>query len=113
MFRSFLAAMAALCLLPRPVSAADETLQKFVYEKAEMGLPFRISMYASDEATAKAAADAAYERIAVLNSIFSDYDSDSELSRLSQTSGQGKVVPVSTPLWEVLVRAQKYAEHSD
>jgi len=113
MFRSFLAVLAAFCLLLRPVLAADEPLQKFVYEKAEMGLPFRISMYAPDEATAKAAADAAYERIAVLNSIFSDYDSDSELSRLSQTSGQGKVVPVSTPLWEVLVRAQKYAERSD
>jgi thiamine biosynthesis lipoprotein len=93
--------------------ADDEGLQKFVYEKAEMGLPFRISMYAPDEATAKAAADAAYDRISVLNGIFSDYDSDSELSRLSQTSGQGKAVHLSTPLWEVLVRAQEYAARSD
>src|ERR1700729_1131410 len=112
MFRSFVI-LAAFCWAIHSVFTADEVLQKFVYEKAEMGLPFRISMYASDEATAKAAADAAYDRIAVLNSIFSDYDSDSELSRLSQTSGQGKAIPVSTPLWEVLVRAQKYAEHSD
>ena len=112
MFRSFVI-LVAFCLAIHSAFAADEALQKFVYEKAEMGLPFRISMYAPDEATAKAAADAAYDRIAVLNSIFSDYDSDSELSRLSQTSGQGKAVPVSTPLWEVLVRAQKYAEHSD
>lgn len=94
-------------------SLADEPLQKFVYEKAEMGLPFRISMYAKDEATAKAAADAAYERISVLNSILSDYDSDSELSKLSRTSGQGKVVPVSTDLWRVLERAQQYAVRSD
>ncbi|MEI9896369.1 MAG: FAD:protein FMN transferase [Chthoniobacter sp.] len=94
-------------------SRAGEALQKFVYEKAEMGLPFRISMYAQDEATAKAAADAAFERIAVLNSILSDYDSDSELSRLSQSSGQGKAVPVSSDLWRVLVRAQEYAARSD
>ena len=92
---------------------ADEPLQKFVYEKAEMGLPFRISLYAKDEATAKSAAEAAFDRIAVLNSILSDYDSDSELSRLSRTSGQGKVVPVSTDLWRVLVRAQEFAARSD
>ena len=90
----------------------DDALQKFVFEKAEMGLPFRVSLYAADEATAKAAADAAFERIAVLNSILSDYDSDTELSRLSMTSGQGKIVPVSSALWKVLSRAQEFAELS-
>jgi thiamine biosynthesis lipoprotein len=84
-------------------------LLKFVFEKAEMGLPFRVSLYTTDAATAKAAADAAFERIAVLNSILSDYDSDTELSRLSMTSGQGKVVPVSSALWKVLSRAQEFA----
>ena len=93
-------------------AAEDAALQKFVFEKAEMGLPFRVSLYAADEATAKAAADAAFERIAVLNSILSDYDSDTELSRLSMTSGQGKIVPVSSALWKVLSRAQEFAELS-
>jgi len=110
--RSLLAAIAAFSLTVLS-SPAGEPLQKFVYEKAEMGLPFRISMYAQDEATAKAAAEAGFERIAVLNSILSDYDPDSELSRLSQTSGQGKAVPVSNDLWRVLVRAQEYASRSD
>ncbi|MEP6669569.1 MAG: FAD:protein FMN transferase [Chthoniobacter sp.] len=110
--RRILAALAAFSLTVLS-SPADEALQKFVYEKAEMGLPFRISMYAKDEATAKAAAEAAFDRVAVLNSILSDYDSDSELSRLSQTSGQGKAVPVSTDLWRVLERAQQYAVRSD
>jgi len=91
---------------------AEPELKKFVFEKAEMGLPFRISLYAADEATARAGADAAFERIAVLNSIMSDYDSDSELSRLSRSSGQGKAVPVSSALWKVLVRAQDFAERS-
>jgi FAD:protein FMN transferase len=48
-----------------------------------------------------------------LNGILSDYDPDSELSRLSRTSGQGKVVPVSTILWKVLSRAQEFAERTD
>ena len=87
--------------------------ERFAFEKAEMGMPFRITLYASDEAVAKAAADAAFDRIAVLNSTFSDYDSDSELSRLSRTAGQGKAVPVSRDLWLVIARAQALAERTD
>ena len=93
--------------------AADEGLKKFVFEKAEMGLPFRIFLYADDEVKARAGAEAGFARIAELNGVMSDYDSDSELSRLSHTSGQGRAVPVSPPLWTVLVQAQALAERSD
>ncbi len=94
--------------------AADESaLQKFVFEKAEMGLPFRISLYAADETAAKAGADAAFARIAELNGVMSDYDSDSELSRLSRTSGSGQAVPVSGDLWKVLARSQEFAQRSE
>ena len=78
-----------------------------------MGLPFRITLYAADEAVGKAAAEAAFERIEVLNGIFSDYESDSELSRLSRTAGQGRAVPVSRELWQVLARSQRLAEQTD
>ena len=98
-------------LLLLTARAAD--LQRFAFEKAEMGLPFRITLYASDEAVAKAAADAAFARIAVLNSVFSDYDSDSELSRLSRTAGLGKAVPVSRDLWLVIERAQALAVRTE
>lgn len=87
--------------------------ERFVFEKAEMGLPFRITLFAADREAARSAADAAFERIAELNAVLSDYDSDSELSRLSRTSGQGKVVPVSTDLWRVLERAQALAKRTD
>lgn len=98
--------------------AASATLQaappqRFAFEKAEMGLPFRVTLYADDETTAKAAADAAFARVAALNSILSDYDPDSELSRLSQTSGQGKAVPVSAELWTVLERARALSERTE
>lgn len=92
---------------------AEPALQRFVYEKAEMGLPFRLTFYAPDEASAKAAADAAFERIAVLNSILSDYDPESEISRLSRTSGEGRAVPVSTPLWRVLVAARHLSTRTE
>src|SRR5689334_21750486 len=81
------------------VATARGELKRFVYEKAEIGVPFRITLYSESEDLAKSASDAAFARVEVLNSILSDYEPDSELSRLSQSSGQGHAVPVSTDLW--------------
>ena len=103
----------ALFLLALTLPLHAEDLTRFVYEKAEMGLPFRITLYAPDEATAKTASDAAFERVAVLNSILSDYDPDSEISRLSRTAGQGRAVPVSGDLWRVLERGQQISARTE
>ncbi len=78
-----------------------------------MGLPFRIVLYAPDKISADAAAEAAYARIKQLNDILSDYDTDSELSRLSQTSGSDRAVPVGDDLWRMLERSQKVARETD
>lgn len=75
-------------------------------------MPFRIVLYASEQDAANQAADAAFLRIQQLNDIMSDYDPDSELNKLSHTSGQGKQVRVSEDLWIVLERAQSLAEQS-
>ncbi len=102
---------AFLLLLLLSIGHAEE-LKKFVYEKPEMGVPFRVSVYAGSEEAAKAAADAAFARVEELNAIFSDYEEDSELSRLSRTSGSGTRVKVSDPLWTVLERSQQISEQS-
>ena len=77
-----------------------------------MGTPFRIVLYARDKPSADTAADAAFARIKQLNDILSDYDTDSELSRLSQTAGSGKVVKVGDDLWRVLERSQQVARET-
>ena len=82
---------------------------RYAYEKAEMGLPVRVTLYAPDEPTARAAADRAFARVEALNAVFSDYDSDSELSRLSDSAGSGTAVPVGAELWRVLEFAQRVA----
>jgi thiamine biosynthesis lipoprotein len=87
-------------------------LSRYEFTKPEMGLPFRIVLYAPNEAKAKEAAYAAFTRIEQLNDILSDYDADSELSRLSRTSGSGQTVKVSDDLWLVLKRSQELAERS-
>jgi thiamine biosynthesis lipoprotein len=77
-----------------------------------MAVPFRIVLYAPSPNAAQGAADAAFQRIQQINDIMTDYDSDSELSRLSQTSGQNQNVAVSPDLWVVLQRAQELARRS-
>ncbi|MDB6027948.1 MAG: FAD:protein transferase [Verrucomicrobiales bacterium] len=91
----------------------DAQLQRFEFQKPEMGLPFRIVLYAPDEKKANEAAAAAFQRIGQLNDIMSDYDEESELTLLSKTAGQGKAVKVSDDLWRVLDRAQQLAKESD
>jgi thiamine biosynthesis lipoprotein len=105
---------AVVTLLCRPgFTRGEDALQKFAFEKAEMGVPFRITLYAADEQTAKRVAEEGFARVAELNRVFSDYEDDSELTRLSRTSGEGRAVKVSNDLWAVLSRAQVLAERTD
>jgi thiamine biosynthesis lipoprotein len=87
-------------------------LHRYEFDQAEMGVPFRIVLFAPSPAIASNAANAAFLRVKQLNDIMTDYDSDSELSKLSRTSGQGQSVYVHHDLWVVLERAQTLAEQS-
>jgi FAD:protein FMN transferase len=87
--------------------------QRFEFTETHMAVPFRIVLYAANPSQAKTAADAAFARVAELNTKLSDYDLDSELSKLSRMSGQGRFVPVSEDLWRVLEAAQHWAKRSD
>ena len=100
--------LCALCLSLWAGNACG-TEARYAYEKAEMGLPVRVTLYAPDEPTARAAADSAFKRVEALNTVFSDYDSDSELSRLSDSAGSETAVPVGPELWRVLEFAQRIA----
>jgi thiamine biosynthesis lipoprotein len=95
------------------VQSSKEALNRFEFERPEMGVPFRIVLYAPDAQKAEAAAQAAFHRVADLNQIMSDYETDSELNELSRTSGKGQSVHVSDDLWTVLEQAQHFAELSD
>ena len=87
-------------------------LDRFEFIQPQMGVPFRIVLYATDRPTAESAAHAAFARISELNDIMSDYDTDSELNRLSRTAGTDQAVPVSPDLWRVLEQSQALASRS-
>ena len=111
----FLALLPALLLAAGCATPSREapTLSRFEFTRPQMGLPFRIVLYAPDTNTAKAAAEAAFARISQLNDRLSDYDADSELSRLSRTSGEDRTVPISADLWAMLERSQALARRTD
>jgi thiamine biosynthesis lipoprotein len=88
-------------------------LSRFERSGTQMGVPFRMVVYATNQRAANKAMSAAFDRIAELNGIFSDYDSDSELSRLSRSSGPGNPVTVSPELRDILQVAQKISRQSD
>lgn len=76
-----------------------------------MGVRARIVLYADEQANAAEAARSAFERLAELDAVMSDYREASELMRLCDRAGAGPV-EVSAELFEVLDFAKELHERS-
>lgn len=96
-------------------AAADNSdgLKRFESSQVAMGTTVVVVLYAPDEETANRAFAAAFKRIAFLDKIMTDYDSDSELMRLCSKSPTTAPLPVSRDICEVLSFAQDVSERSD
>jgi thiamine biosynthesis lipoprotein len=77
-----------------------------------MGSPFTITLYGTDSIAVSEAAAAAFQKADTLNGLLSDYIDSSEINRLSATSGQGRWVRISPPLFDILQRSQEAARLS-
>jgi len=77
-----------------------------------MGSQARVVVFSVDEATAREAVTAAFDRIGELDEVMSDYQLDSELMQLCERSGGG-TVEVSEDLFDVLSRASAVSEATD
>lgn len=75
-----------------------------------MGAPWTITVHADSRSRGEAAIAAAFAEVARLEGILSDYDPESELSRLSASSPTS--VRVSDDLWDVLERAAFFRDMS-
>lgn len=78
-----------------------------------MGTSWKIKVFASDQATGEAAIAAALAEVERLDTVLSDYDPESELSRVSAAAPTQEPVLVSDDLWRVLVAAEGFRETSD
>ena len=94
-----------LMTVSRSVASAPH---RYAYHRGEMGTYLQIVLYAADRASADRAAERGFACAHRLVAIFSDYDPQSELSRLVAASRQAMPMHpmrVSAPLWEVLDRS--------
>lgn len=91
-------------------AAAQVGRYRFVQPK--MGSPFHLVLYAGDSVTAQQKATAAFALIDSFNKIFSDYDTTSELSRLSATAGKDSFVKVSSVLYDMIAQSKSHYKTS-
>ncbi len=110
MFGRIMTAMAALA---GSIVTAAEPLHRYQAREPHMGVDVSITLYAPSEAVANDAAKAAFQRIAQLNKVFSDYDPASEAMRLCTTTPIGQPVPISEDLSIVLMAARNWSEKTD
>ncbi|MBP89295.1 MAG: ApbE family lipoprotein [Planctomycetaceae bacterium] len=90
-----------------------DPLQRFEATQPHMGTSFAISLYAPDRATADKCFAAAFNCVAELNRIMSDYDPESEVSRLSSSSPHATPVQVSDDLFKVLWQAHRLSVETE
>lgn len=98
--------------------AAKVELSRFEFTRKLMGTACIITVYADNEKEARAAATAAFDEMARLESVMSDYIKsfpDSELLQLAQHASEdpAKTRDVSDDLWPVLVRSAKVHDATD
>ncbi|MBM3837912.1 MAG: FAD:protein FMN transferase [Verrucomicrobia bacterium] len=109
-FLAMLTALGSCTHLNTPIR--ETALARHEFTQPQMGVAFRIVLYAPSASKAEGAAAAAFNRIKELNAIMSDYETESELSRLSRTAGQGAEAPLSPDLWTILERSQALARRT-
>ena len=98
-------------LLVGCLNGKSKTYQKFSSDC--MGTKFTILIDDLNRSNCQSAADAAFSKATLLNSIFSDYISNSEISRLSNSSHEGRPMNVSNELFEIIEYGQKLSEETD
>lgn len=96
------------CLLVLAFTA-PQSLQRYESVEPYMGTLVKITVYTSDAQAATKAFRVAFDRIADLDRILSDYKPDSELNQLT-TTAVGRAVHVSDDLFAVLAASQNLAE---
>ena len=98
---------------PPPILTPPQVnLKRYEYTQIHMGVPTRLVVYAANETLAAIACQNAFERIAQLEDVMSDYRPTSELMQLVEKAG-GPPVQLSLDLFIVLQRAQELAEQTN
>jgi len=103
-----------LVALGAAAGVADEpSLTRYKFEQVRFAAPVRLAFYAPSEEVANGLAKSVFDRLKQFDRIMSDYDPDSELSKLCDASGPGRPVKVSEELWDVLAASQRFSKSTE
>ena len=96
-----------------PKDQADD-LVLHTFQQAHMGTLMTIRIWTTQAKSdaAEEAADAAFQRIEHLESLFSDYDDESEVVRLVRDHPHGTAVPISAELLDILALGEKLSRET-
>ena len=86
--------------------------KKYHFSENKMGSPFNIILICDDSLKARQLAKASFLLVDSLVNILSDYDSTSELSRISANAGKGPQ-QVSSIMWNMLEKSKRCYEISN
>jgi thiamine biosynthesis lipoprotein len=92
-------------------NARSAQWQQYSYSQLHMAMPMRITVWCDSESKAQSACKRAFRRASELVKVFSDYDSGSEIRRLSKQP-VGRATPVSDDLLHVLEFSQRLSQRS-
>ena len=87
-----------------------QDLKRFEYSEPAMGTVIGVIFYATDSAVANKVAKAVFSEVARLNIVFSDYDKNSELSKLCDTYQVGMPIKISAELFEIFQQAEQISQ---
>lgn len=104
------AALFSLTLHCTPLKKAER--KRYQYTQLHLGVQVRIVLFTEKESNGIRAAKAAFDHIAELEDVFSDYRPNSEIRRLVRTE-RYTPVQVSPPLFELLGYAQALASKTN
>ena len=94
------------------LAVAGDLTERLSETRRLMGVPWTISVFAADQEVGRDALAAAFAEVERLEKVLSDYDPESELSRLSATAAAQEPTSVSADLWRVLVQAENFRQQS-
>ncbi len=83
------------------VGTSNAQSYRFTFTQSKMGSPFSIIFFSKDSLVAEKLAQKSFALVDSLNTIFSDYETNSEVSRLCQHAGEGPL-PVSATMMDML-----------
>lgn len=100
-----------LSILLFTVSTA-KTQERYEFAAGKLGTVCKIIFYATDSTFAYNASQKAWKKIDELNDILSDYNENSEIRRLADSSGIGREIQVSKILYDIIEHSLEFSRLS-